>query len=295
MGISRQAYYKRNRVADSREKQADRVEQYVRHVRMRQPRLGTRKLHHLLHSQPDRELHMGRDRLFQVLGERRLLVAPRRAYHKTTHSFHRFYRHPNLLKPGPEQVIPEVPEHVWVADITYLPARSGPLYLSLVTDAYSRKIVGHHVHESLHAESVAEAFRRALRKRSGRHPLVHHSDRGIQYCSALYQSLHARHGVRCSMTDGYDCYQNALAERVNGILKTELLLGNPEDLGQARKLVDEAVRIYNTERPHLALNYKTPDAVHRAFCYPNRCEPISGRRLPAYTADTSSACRPFWP
>jgi len=271
MGISRQAYYKRNRAADSREKQADWVEQYVRHIRMRQPRLGTRKLHHLLHGQPDRELHMGRDRLFQVLGERRLLVAPRRAYHKTTHSFHRFYRHPNLLKPGPEQVIPEAPEHVWVADITYLPARSGPLYLSLVTDAYSRKIVGHHVHESLHAESVAEAFRRALRKRTGRHPLVHHSDRGIQYCSALYQSLHARHGIRCSMTDGYDCYQNALAERVNGILKTELLLSNPEDLGQARKLVDEAVQIYNTERPHLALNYKTPDAVHRAFGGSNGC------------------------
>lgn len=196
---------------------------------------------------------MGRDRLFQVLGERRLLVVPKRAYHKTTHSFHRFYRHPNLLKAGPEQVVPEAPERVWVADITYLPARSGPLYLSLVTDAYSRKIVGHHVHESLHAESVAEAFRRALRKRTGSHPLVHHSDRG------------ARHGVRCSMTDGYDCYQNALAERVNGILKTELLLSNPEDLGQARKLVDEAVQIYNTERPHLALNNKTPDAVHRAF------------------------------
>lgn len=136
---------------------------------------------------------MGRDRLFQVLGERRLLVVPKRAYHKTTHSFHRFYRHPNLLKPGPEQVVPEAPERVWVADITYLRARSGPLYLSLATDAYSRKIVGHHVHESLHAKSVAEAFRRALRKRTGSHPLVHHSDPGIQYCSALYQSLHARH------------------------------------------------------------------------------------------------------
>ncbi|MFU7071528.1 IS3 family transposase, partial [Pseudomonas aeruginosa] len=157
-------------------------------------------------------------------GERRLLVLPKRAYHKTTQSFHRFYRHPNLLKSGPNQVIPSGPEHVWVADITYLPASSGPLYLSLVTDAYSRKIVGHHVHESLHAESVAQAFRKALRKRQRRQSLVHHSDRGIQYCSALYQSLHARHGVQCSMTDGYDCYQNALAERINGILKTELLL-----------------------------------------------------------------------
>lgn len=265
LGISRQAYYKRNRVADDKERQAEQVAQYVRHVRIRQPRLGARKLHYLLHCQPDRQLQIGRDRLFQVLGERRLLVLPKRAYHKTTHSFHRFYRHPNLLKPGPGQIVPTGPERVWVADITYLPARSGPLYLSLVTDAYSRKIVGHHVHEGMNAESVAEAFKQALRQRCRNHSLVHHSDRGIQYCSALYQSLHERHGISCSMTDGYDCYQNALAERINGILKTELLLRSPEDLHQARKMVEEAVQIYNTERPHMALKNKTPDAVHRAF------------------------------
>lgn len=263
--MSRQAYYKRNRVADSKARQADRVVEFVQQIRIRQPRLGTRKLHYLLHCQPDRRLQIGRDRLFQVLGERRLLVLPKRAYHKTTQSFHRFYRHPNLLKSGPNQVVPSGPEHVWAADITYLPASSGPLYLSLVTDAYSRKIVGHHVHESLHAKSVAQAFRQALRKRQRRQSLVHHSDRGIQYFSALYQSLHARHGVQCSMTDGYDCYQNALAERIYGILKTELLLSSPENLEQARKMVAEAVQIYNTERPHMALKNKTPDAVHRAF------------------------------
>lgn len=152
--------------------------QYVRQIRMRQPRLGTRKLHYLLHGQPDSQLQIGRDRLFPVLGERRLLVLPKRAYHKTTQSFHRFYRHPNLLKAGPGQIVPTGPEHVWVADITYLSGRNGPLYLSLVTDAYSRKIVGHHVHEGLHAESVATAFKQALRKRRASHTLVHHSDRG---------------------------------------------------------------------------------------------------------------------
>jgi transposase InsO family protein len=152
---------------------------------------------------------------------------------------------------------------VWVADITYLPARSGPLYLSLVTDAYSRKIVGHHVHEGLHAKSVAQAFSQALKQRRMRHALVHHSDRGIQYCSAHYQHLHMQHGVTCSMTD--DCYQNALAERVNGILKNELLTQCPQNLTQARQMVREAVEIYNRERPHQALKYKTPDAVHRAF------------------------------
>lgn len=239
------------------------VVRFVRQVRLRQPRVGTRKLHYLLQGQDDSWLKVGRDRLFRILAEHRLLVQPRRAYHKTTHSFHRFYRHPNLLKAGPEQVTPVAPEQVWVADITYLPARSGPLYLSLVTDAYSRKIVGHHVHEGLHAESVAMAFKQALRQRHSHRELVHHSDRGGQYCSGLYQALHERHGVRCSMTDGYDCYQNALAERVNGILKGELLQQRPKDLAQAREMVREAVDIYNLERPHQALKYRTPDAVHR--------------------------------
>ncbi|MBW3814827.1 IS3 family transposase, partial [Aeromonas hydrophila] len=196
------------------------------------------------------------DRLFRILAEHRLLVPPTRAYHKTTHSFHRFYRHPNLLKAGPEQV--------WVADITYLPARSGSLYLSLMMDAYSRKI-GHHVYEGMHAESVAMAFKKARKQRCGGGMLIHHSDRGVQYCSGLYQSLHERYGVKCSMTDGYDCYQNVLAERVNGILKGELLLQSPQDLTQARKMVREAVDIYNVERPHHALKYRTPDAVHRGF------------------------------
>ncbi|MFM1683383.1 IS3-like element ISAs31 family transposase [Aeromonas salmonicida] len=265
LGISRQAYYKRNRVADVRHAQGLQVVRFVRQVRLRQPRVGTRKLHYLLQGQDDVWLKVGRDRLFQILAEHRLLVPPRRAYHKTTHSFHRFYRHPNLLKAGPEQITPVAPEQVWVADITYLPARSGPLYLSLVTDAYSRKIVGHHVHEGMHAESVAMAFKKALKQRRGGEGLIHHSDRGVQYCSGLYQSLHARYGVKCSMTDGYDCYQNALAERVNGILKGELLLQSPQDLAQAREMVREAVDIYNVERPHHALKYRTPDAVHRGF------------------------------
>ncbi|MGN5055195.1 IS3 family transposase [Aeromonas veronii] len=265
LGISRQAYYKRNRVADERHAQGLQVVRFVRQVRLRQPRVGTRKLHYLLQCQDDGGLKVGRDRLFRILAEHRLLVQPKRAYHKTTHSFHRFYRHPNLLKAGPEQVTPVAPEQVWVADITYLPARSGPLYLSLVTDAYSRKIVGHHVHEGMHAESVAMAFKKALKQRRGSGELIHHSDRGVQYCSGLYQSLHERYGVKCSMTDGYDCYQNALAERVNGILKGELLLQSPQDLTQAREMVREAVDIYNAERPHHALKYRTPDAVHRGF------------------------------
>ena len=152
-----------------------------------------------------------------------------------------------------------------MADITYLPTAGPFVYLSLVTDAFSRKIVGHHVHESLQTEQVSQALKKALRTRRTRQPLIHHSDRGIQYCSTYYQDIHRRHGLRCSMTDGYDCYQNALAERVNGILKGEFLLQHPADLEQAVKIVEQSVRVYNHERPHAALKYRTPDEVHRAY------------------------------
>lgn len=162
-------------------------------------------------------LDIGWGRLFTLLDEHRLLVPMKREYHKTTNSHHRLYRHPNLLKPGPEQVTALKPEQVWVVDITYLPLRSGTVYLSLVTDVCSRRIMGYRVGENLQTENVVKAFRQALRRRKTAGPLVHHSGRGVQYCSALYQSIHARNGVTCSMTDGYDCYQNALAERINGI------------------------------------------------------------------------------
>lgn len=237
----------------------------VRGVRLRQPRLGARKLHHLL-KQPLQHAgaSLGRDALLDVLREARMLVAPKRAYHKTTDSHHRFRRHPNLLKEGPHQVRATASEQVWVADITYLPTDQGFVYLSLVTDAWSRKIVGHHVHDSLHTEQVSRALKVALKGRQTRQMLVHHSDRGIQYCSNDYQEIHRRHGIACSMTDGYDCYQNALAERVNGILKMEFLLHRPADLAQASRMVQQAVQIYNQERPHHSLKLKTPDEVHRA-------------------------------
>lgn len=249
----------------SKRKQAQQVIEQVITIRLHQPRLGTRKLHYLLQQQPEPALHVGWDYLFSILREARLLVMPKRAYHKTTNSHHRFYRHPNLLKAGENQVVASRPEQVWVADITYLPLRNGTAYVSLITDAWSRKIVGYHVHESLHTCHVASALKMALASRRTTSTLIHHSDRGIQYCSTEYQQIHQRHGVICSMTDGYDCYQNALAERINGILKMEYLLVKPEDIGQAGKMVRESVEIYNAQRPHLSLKYKTPDEVHEAF------------------------------
>lgn len=264
MGISRQAYYKRIACERERHERNTHVIELVSRTRVRQPRLGTRKLHYLLRERLQMAgMKVGRDALFDILRSARMLVTPRKAYHKTTNSHHHYRRHANLLK-GETKVVPSGCEQLWVADMTYLPTRDKAAYLSLVTDAYSRKIVGWHVHEGQDAEDVSAAFKMALRHRHTEQRLVHHSDRGIQYCSAFYQQIHRRHGITCSMTDGYDCYQNALAERVNGILKDELLLHRPLDLGQAAKMVKESIRIYNEERPHLSLEYKTPDEVHRA-------------------------------
>lgn len=265
MGISRQAHYKRVVCERTRSEQHATVVDLVIEERRHQPRIGTRKLHHMLKEQLGQSgITMGRDALFDVLRDARLLVRPRRSYHKTTNSHHHYRRHPNLLKDGPAKVAASACEQLWVADITYLPTKEKTAYLSLVTDAYSRKIVGWHVHDGLETEQVSQALKMALRQRRTRQPLVHHSDRGIQYCSAEYQRIHARHDITCSMTDGYDCYQNALAERVNGILKMEYLLQRPADLQQARTMVSESVRLYNERRPHLSLKYKTPDALHRA-------------------------------
>lgn len=259
LGISRQAYYQHHTRCLKRVKYEARVVQFVRSERMLQPRIGTRKLQYLMQAHA---MNIGRDRLFCLLRHNRLLVAPKRAYHKTTNSHHRFRRHPNLIKEG---FVAQRPNQLWVADITYLPTSAGESYLSLVTDAYSRKIVGYSLDDNMKTVSVKRAFHDALMNRHSGEKLIHHSDRGIQYCSAEYQRLHEKYGVSCSMTDGYDCYQNALAERVNGILKNEYLLSKPKDLNEARKMVRESINIYNNRRPHLSLKYKTPDEVHRAF------------------------------
>jgi putative transposase len=170
-----------------------------------------------------------------------------------------------LLKDRIQKNCADGAEQVWVADITYLPTVEQCVYVSLVTDVHSRKIVGYNVHESLHTAHVLGALKMAVRHRQTGQKLIHHSDRGIQYCSDEYQCVigHQKQMI-CSMTDGYDCYQNALAERINGILKNEYLLNKPANLHEATLMVAQSVYLYNHERPHSALKYKTPDEVHQA-------------------------------
>ncbi len=202
---------------------------------------------------------MGRDALFAFLRSEHLLIKPKRSYHKTTNSKHWLRKYPNLLKTKKASR----PNEIWVSDITYLDTGAGTTYLSLITDAYSRKIVGYHLHPSLHTEGVAAALRMALKQERISNALIHHSDRGLQYCSSQYQQLLAKYNITPSMTDGYDCYQNALAERVNGIIKHEFIRVKPMNIGQAKTMVAQAIKLYNQRRPHLALNYQTPNKIHK--------------------------------
>lgn len=261
-GISRQAYYKRLHAQVARASRHAVVQTMVTQVRLKQPRIGTRKLYYLLKERiAETGIKLGRDGLFDGLRRAHMLVLPKKSYHKTTDSKHWMHKHPNLIKQAPK---PTMAEQLWVADITYIDTAASTTYLSLVTDAHSRKIMGHHLHPTLHTDGVKKAFQMALRQRQTDRPLIHHSDRGLQYCASEYQRLHQRHGVQCSMTDGYDCYQNALAERVNGILKNEFLITQPRNLEQAATMIRQAIDTYNYARPHLALQCKTPDAVHQA-------------------------------
>lgn len=227
---------------------------------MDMPRLGTRKLYYLLHDNfRQRELKVGRDKLFSFLKMEHMLIKPFKCYTKTTNSKHWLHKHPNLIK---EKHFVEA-EQLWVSDITYLKTKEGNSYLSLVTDAGSRKIMGYHLSADLRTEGMMEALKMAIKNRKYTQPLIHHSDRGLQYCSEDYQQLLESNNIITSMTDGYDCYQNALAERVNGILKMEFLFHPYTDLNQARKVIEQSIYIYNHKRPHLSLKMKTPEQVHQ--------------------------------
>jgi putative transposase len=258
-GISRQGYYQQQQRTEKRVKELMLVKADIIQERIQLPRLGTRKLYYRLSKQfRSKGIKIGRDALFDFLRSEHLLIKPKRSYHKTTNSKHWLHKHPNLLK-GRKAVRPN---EVWVSDITYIETREQTAYLSLITDACSRKIVGYHLHESLHTDGVAAALKMAVRQEKF-DELIHHSDRGLQYCSSQYQQILSQNNITPSMTDGYDCYQNALAERINGILKEEFLIVKPTNIDQARRMISQAVKLYNERRPHLALNYLTPNTIHK--------------------------------
>jgi len=259
--MSRANYYARRQARQRREVDEELVVELVLAERRWQPRLGTRKLRVLL-ERPLKAagVKVGRDRCFELLRARELLVARRRAeYPCTTDARHYLPVFKNEIK---DRVLTRRNE-VWVSDVTFLRMTGGFLYLSLITDKYSRKIVGYHCAETLAASGCVVALEMALAGlAAGEHP-VHHSDRGSQYCCHEYVACLRARGLGISMTEENHCAENALAERVNGILKSEYGLGRKfEDQAQVRGAVDEAVLLYNTRRPHSSLGNQFPAVVH---------------------------------
>lgn len=187
------------------------------------------------------------------------MIKRKRKYAVTTDSNHPFYKYQNVLK---ETTITSV-NQAWVSDITYLKTRKGFIYLSLITDVYSRKIVGWQLDKSLGVEGALQALHKALNQCSNTTNLIHHSDRGIQYCCYAYTDLLHQHKIKISMGAAGNCYDNAIAERVNGIIKDEYLLNNEfADIQQAKNATEQAIYLYNYKRPHWALNLKKPSEVH---------------------------------
>ena len=239
------------------------IRKAVLRIRHRQPRAGARKLYeHVNCDLACDGIHVGRDRLIEHLREWDLLIRPKRNYQRTTNSKHRFKIHKNLIKDKE----PKRPNEIFVSDITYIKTCENYCYLFLVTDKYSRKIVGYDVNLSLGIEGALTAMKMALNQIPNEQPLIHHSDRGLQYCSHDYVQLLEKNKVQISMTEENHVYENALAERVNGILKIEFL-GHTEDIpfSTVKHLIAEAIDIYNNERLHMSLDYKTPAFIHNNY------------------------------
>lgn len=238
------------------------VKDRIMHIRSQMPRLGTRKLYYLLKKDSVfSQIKMGRDVLFNFLRAEHLLIRPLKQYTKTTDSKHWLKKYPNLI----QTLVVDRPEQLWVSDITYIKAKEGNLYLSMVTDAYSRKIMGYSIADNMEANTVAISLKMALKQRRyPSHALIHHSDRGLQYCSRHYVSVAAQGNITMSMTQNGDPYENALAERMNRTIKEEFGLNNIiASKENTIKLVNDAIRIYNQSRPHLSLKMKTPNFVHK--------------------------------
>ena len=261
-GLTKQAYYKGRAARTRRISRQHQAREAVLQLRRQMPRIGTRKLHFML-KEPFKTsgIKIGRDKLFDLLRKEGLLVYRRRKYTVTTNSRHWMRKYPNLTK----DLVLQRPEQLWVADITYLDTLDGNAYLHLVTDAYSKQIMGFELCNNLEAASTLKALQMAIAKRRYPHqPLIHHSDRGLQYCAKRYVDCLKANDIGISMTQNGDPYENAIAERVNGILKDEFGLNERmEDLTQAQHQTNQSIHTYNHLRPHLSCHYLTPEQMHR--------------------------------
>lgn len=260
LGYSKQAYYKTKSNQQKKLCYRNMAKQKVLEVRKLLPRTGTRKLYYLLEKEFKQEhIPVGRDKLFSILRDEQLLILKKKRYTKTTNSKHWLHKYPNLVK----GFSITRPEQIWVADITYIAIEEAFVYLHLVTDAYSKRIVGYCVSKDLAATATIKALQMALAKRKYKGSLIHHSDRGLQYCSAGYVKILEQNNVAISMTQDGNPYDNAIAERVNGILKEEFgLYDTFNDIQQVQKQTEQSISLYNKMRPHLSCHMRTPDQMH---------------------------------
>lgn len=260
-GVSRQSWYFHKNRQEKIIFESEILLKLVLEQRELMPRIGTKKLLILL--EKDIKLHgikIGRDNFFSFLRENNLLISKKRKYTKTTNSFHRYYKYPNLIK----NFEPIRSNQLYVSDITYVRLKFGFAYLSLITDAYSRKIVGHKLHKDLSRDGSIYALQTALANLPEKpESIIHHSDRGVQYCSDEYIQILMANTFNVSMTENGDPLENAIAERVNGILKDEFNIDETfENFKIAEYTINNSIDIYNNVRPHLSLDYQTPSEVH---------------------------------
>lgn len=263
-GFSRQAFYQHFRQLESTQLEEALIVKEVKTIRESHQRMGTRKLYGKL--QPffeEHKLKIGRDALFDCLANHHLLIRRRKRKITTTMSYHRFHKYPNLIK-GKEIT---APNNLYVSDITYWKIDTGFVYISLITDAYSHKIVGYQVAETMEAIESKTALEMALNvlSKEQMEGLIHHSDRGVQYCSLSYVKLLQDNEIKISMTESSEPTDNAIAERINGILKDEYLcFYKIEDIEQAKLKLKKAIELYNKDRPHMSIGNLTPEEVHQS-------------------------------
>jgi len=259
-GKTKQAYYQRISYEYQENVKEDILIQKIQSYRKVLPKSGGRKLKYLLDNDLPKELHIGRDKLFKWLAENNLLITRKRTKIYTTNSHHWLHKYPNLI----EDFTPISPNQLWVSDITYINTEEGVMYLFLITDAYSKKILGWCLSDNLKAENAVTALKMALGKYENTGgQLIHHSDRGVQYCSAEYVKILQAYGIAISMTQDGNPLDNPIAERINGILKNEWLNDIEIKTKRSAKInVTRTINIYNNIRPHLSLNMLTPQQVH---------------------------------
>lgn len=254
-GITKQGYFtKLGRLKAHQLMEVDVIEK-VKEIRHRHPRMGSRPLYHLL-----KPASMGINKFEELLKIHELTLEVKKSYIRTTNSNHAFRRYANLVNGRELNGI----NQVWVGDITYYITAKRVYYITFIEDVYSRLVVGHHVSETMYAVEIAKALRSAFKTRKGHclKALVHHSDRGGQYCSDLYTGLLTSRSITISMAN--NCLENSYAERINGTIKNQYLLDKPvSGLHQLRKQVKDAVKLYNSERPHKSLGYSTPEELEK--------------------------------